>query len=263
MLLHTSLTFFGTWWSWLLSVAAPECHHQDTRLPVGNSNYCAMNAPYAYLVEFFCSLPYEQNRKTGRSFLSHTRIHHHNLSEIRVSGECCDVWHRTVTFKLSLLVHSVRSALSRTAPMAVSVWSGSQQCRLAGRPWCRPSGGHYLWAALYSLCSWVCVVLHCQLCKNVQHFRCTLPMCTPLHCLVQLTVHFCCTVHCAKCTTLHTCTSTALHCLALQHVYFKFCTPLHCTVQHFNLCAVLSNCCPAVHCSAVSSAEILLPAVGQ
>ena len=92
-------------------------------------------------------------------------------------------------------------------------------------------------------------------------------MCTSLHCLVQLTVHFCCTVHCAKCTTLHTCTSNvhsiALHCLALRHVYFKLCTALHCTVQLLNMCAVLSNA--ALQCTVARLAQprSCCPHVGQ
>jgi len=57
-----------------LPVASPECHHQKTRLPLGNFNLlCKWMFIYAYLVGSFCSLLCEQNI-TGRSLELHQNI---------------------------------------------------------------------------------------------------------------------------------------------------------------------------------------------
>ena len=132
---------------------------------------------YAYLVGFFCSLPCEQNI-TG-CFLELPRI-----SPPIINTTFLKIWNSGDTeLSPSTCHHNFTQSgalLSSTVPLAVSVWSGSQQCALAGGPWCRPSGGH-------SLCC--CTVL----CTSNVHFHCTTLFsiavcvqqfvhCTVLHC---------------------------------------------------------------------------------
>ena len=86
---------------------------------------------------FFCSLPYEQNR-TGRSLELRqnitTNISTRPFWKFRT---VVNVVTRDTELSPSICHHNFTQSgahLSSTAPMAVSVWSGSQQCALAGRP---------------------------------------------------------------------------------------------------------------------------------
>ena len=106
--------------------------------------------------------------------------------------------------------------LSSTAPMAVSVWSGSQQCALAGGPWCRPSGGHSLCCC--TVLTVQLIVLQCQLCRSVQHS------------------------HVVEVYNIHMCTSNVhFHCTALFSIAACVLQFVHSTVQHCS--AFQSVCC--------------------
>ena len=136
-----------------------------------------------------------------------------------VSGECCDIV--TPCCHLQPVTKNFTQTgahLSSTAHHGCHGGSGSQQCALAVRPWCRPSELHHTQCTVLHLLH--CTILAAQCCTDncVQMYNvsCLHFMCTSLHCLVQLTVHFCCTVHCAKCATY----TRAL----------PMCTPLHRTV---------------------------------
>ena len=212
---------------------------------------------FAYLVEFFCSLPHKLNRKLVAP-LSHTRIHHHNLSETRVSGECCDIVTQCCHHNFT---HS-GAQLSCTAPMAASggVGHSKQQCALAARPWCRPSGGttcelhhthctvlHWLHCAMLTV---QCCTVNCVQMYNISHVhsQCVLHF-TALYSWLCISAALSIV---QKCTTLQTCTSTALHCSAFQYVYFSLYTLLHCTVQLFNMCTSVCT----LYCTALFSFSI-------
>ena len=187
-LLCNECSFMRTWWSFLL---APLWAEQNWSLPWAAPEY--------------------HHQYINTTFL-----------KIQNSGECCDAWHRTVTFNLSPQFHSVRSAfVQHCSHGRVGVeWVTAMRAS-------RAALGADLVRALP-------VLLH------------------RTHCTVDCAL--CCNVNCVEMYNIHMCTSnvhfhcTALFSIAASVLQFVHSTELHCSAFQSVCCAEQSLPCSALWC---------------